>query len=67
MSGLNISVHKELCLQFPQKSLFINVWGKIDEFECYEKYERLGESMKRFYMFSGILFISLIIHMYLRN
>ena len=46
----NISVHKELCIQFPQKSLFYQCMGGIDESECYEKYARLGDCLKRFYM-----------------
>ena len=52
---------------FLKKAYFINVWGKIDESKCYDKYARLGDCLKRFYIFSGMLFISFIIHMYLKN
>ena len=58
---------KNFVFSFLKKAYFITVWGKIDESECYEEYARLGNCMKRFYMFSGMLFTSVIIHMYLRN
>ena len=32
---------KNYVFSFLKKAYFINVWGKIDESECYEKYERL--------------------------
>ena len=58
---------KNSVFSFTKKAYFITVWGKIDESECYKKYARLGECLKRFYIFSDILFIYFIIHVYIIN